>query len=500
LSGVANKELESWIKHLSGEDMPVFSGTVADVTESVNSEDSSASEVAQTILRDASLTSRLLKVANSFNYNPSGKKISTVSRAVMVLGFEQVGALTLTLALVDSLSEGAQRQKLTEEMAQSFHAAIQAQELAKKTGCKSPEDIFVAALLARLGNMAFWAFSGKKGSEVLKLMQSENLSEQDAESQVLGFRLHDLTVGLSKSWSLGELLGDFLSGHHSDDERSKVISVGQELAEAAKHGWDSDQVSIIYERAAKKLDLSVDEVEELAHQNAKHAKEITRIYGVTEASKRIPQPNMDMGLPEEDDFTEVEPEGMDEQGSTIAEEATAPLSSKYPEPDSNVQLTIMQEISSAIEEKPSINIILEMVLEGLHRGVGMDRALFAILSPNRKTLTCKYALGEDNERLCNELKIDLSNAKNIFHQVIENKKAMHVPSDPKKLAGTLSRDTLTLLGPPAYLIMPVIVRSKVIGIFMADRNASEREVEEKDFIAFQQFCQQANMGLTFLTM
>lgn len=181
MTAVVNKELDAWVKHLSGEDMPVFSGTVADVTESVNSDDSSASEVAQTILRDASLTSRLLKVANSFNYNPGGNKISTVSRAVMIIGFKQVGALTLTLALVDSLSSGVQRQKLTEEMAVSFHAAIQAQELAKKTGCKSPEDIFVATLLSRLGNMAFWAFSDQKGAEILDLVESEQMAEQEAE-------------------------------------------------------------------------------------------------------------------------------------------------------------------------------------------------------------------------------------------------------------------------------------------------------------------------------
>ncbi|OUR74557.1 hypothetical protein A9Q78_00020, partial [Methylophaga sp. 41_12_T18] len=71
MTDATNKQLDAWIKHLSGEDMPVFSGTVADVTEAVNSEDSSASEVAQTILRDASLTSRLLKIANNFSYNPT---------------------------------------------------------------------------------------------------------------------------------------------------------------------------------------------------------------------------------------------------------------------------------------------------------------------------------------------------------------------------------------------------------------------------------------------
>jgi len=498
LSAVVNKELESWIKHLSGEDMPVFSGTVADVTESLNSEDTSATEVAQTILRDASLTSRLLQVANTFNYNRTGNKISTVSRAVMVIGFKQVGALTLALALIDSLSEGLQRHKLTEEMAQSFHAAIQAQELAKKVGCKSPEDIFVATLLSRLGNMAFWAFSGKKGTEVLKLIDAGELSEQEAEAKVLGFKLRDLTVGLSKAWCLGEVLDDYLSGHSADDERMKLISIGQELAQAARNGWDSDEVSIMFEQAAKKLDLSVQEIEELAHQNARHAKKVTRVYGVTEASKRIPLPNFDMVDAEE--TSELDVESMEEEYLSEAESSASSSETKFPEPDSQVQLTIMQEISSAIEEKPSINIILEMVLEGLHRGVGMDRALFAILSPDHKTLSCKYALGEDNERLCNEFKTDISHSTNIFHQVTSSKQAMHVPSDPKKLSGTLSRDTLTLLGPPSYLIMPVIVRSKVIGIFMADRNASKREIEEKDFIAFQQFCQQANMGLTFLAM
>jgi len=48
--------------------------------------------------------------------------------------------------------------------------------------------------------------------------------------------------------------------------------------------------------------------------------------------------------------------------------------------------------------------------------------------------------------------------------------------------------------------MPTIVRAKVIGVVMADRNASNRVIESKDFLSFQQFCKQANMGLSFLSM
>jgi hypothetical protein len=50
------------------------------------------------------------------------------------------------------------------------------------------------------------------------------------------------------------------------------------------------------------------------------------------------------------------------------------------------------------------------------------------------------------------------------------------------------------------MVMPAIVKNKVIGLFIADRNASGRLLTETDFLAFQQFCQQANMGLTILAM
>ncbi len=59
----------------------------------------------------------------------------------------------------------------------------------------------------------------------------------------------------------------------------------------------------------------------------------------------------------------------------------------------------MQEISTVIEEKPSINIVFEMVLEVLQRGVGIDRALVAIISPDHKTFRCKFSLGDNNDHL-----------------------------------------------------------------------------------------------------
>lgn len=500
MSGQVKQNVELWIKQLTEQDMPIFSGTVSDVTNAVNSSSTSAADVAAAILKDASLTGRLLKMANSFHYNPTGKPFSTISRAVMVLGFNQVRALALSLLLVDSLSEGIHKEKLTEEMAESFHAAVQAQELARQTNCKSPENVFVATLLSRLGNMAFWAFAGDKATTLLELIDTAEITEKEAEAQVLGFSLHQLTQGLSKSWHLGELLDKSLSGMHNDDPLVNLIGMGQSLALAAKNGWDSDEAKQAIEKVAKQLELSVDEVKNITHQNAKQAKEITAIYGVKAASQCIPLPMIDKELESSSDRDSVSPDIVMESDEFFVGDTELEVISEYKEPDTSLQLTIMQEITAVIEEKPNINIVLEMVLEGLYRGIGMDRSLFAIISKDGKTLTCKYALGADNELLSGSFKIDISQSTNVFNQVIQSKKAVHISADPKKIDGTLSRDTLKFLGKPPYLIMPTIVRGKVIGVFMADRNESNRTIEDKDFLSFQQFCMQANMALTLLSI
>jgi len=157
-----NAALSNWVKQLSGVDMPIFSGTVANVTKALNSGKSSASDVANIILQDASLTSRVLKAVNTVHFNPTKHSISTVSRAVMVMGFEQIKVLTLSMALIDNLQAGEQRTQLIQEMAFAFHAATQAREFAKHLKRNDAEDIFIATLLSRLGYMALWAFADKK--------------------------------------------------------------------------------------------------------------------------------------------------------------------------------------------------------------------------------------------------------------------------------------------------------------------------------------------------
>ena len=63
------------------------------------------------------------------------------------------------------------------------------------------------------------------------------------------------------------------------------------------------------------------------------------------------------------------------------------------DPDPMLQLQILRELSSLMEVQPDFNSVLEMVLEGMYRGIGMDRTLFALRTPDHRFLVGRYALG-----------------------------------------------------------------------------------------------------------
>lgn len=146
--------------------------------------------------------------SNSTYFNPAGHAIRTISRAVVVLGFDVVKSLCLSIALINALLKGGPQQaRVMELMARSFHAAIQARAFAIACKNRSPEEVYVAALLSNLGEMAFWCFGGDKAQELDRVLR-DGMDPAQAELKVLGFRLSRLTESLNREWSLSPLLGE----------------------------------------------------------------------------------------------------------------------------------------------------------------------------------------------------------------------------------------------------------------------------------------------------
>ncbi|WP_242445718.1 HDOD domain-containing protein [Chromatium okenii] len=200
----APKNLDEWVALICEQEMPVFDMTARKVIAFTSDELAPISELANVILRDAALTARVLKLANSVFYNPMGVSISTITRSVVVLGFNAVRDICLAVRLIDALVKGAARERLGHELALALHTATQARALAKND--KSSEEIFIAALLMRVGEMAFWCYSDEVGEMLMQLYNQPGMTQERAQEQILGFRLSQLSRRLIQEWQLTELL------------------------------------------------------------------------------------------------------------------------------------------------------------------------------------------------------------------------------------------------------------------------------------------------------
>src|SRR5690606_22438421 len=119
-------------------------------------------------------------------------------------GFDNVRLIGMSVSLIDSLLTRVPREQLQMLLARSFHAAVQARNIAGYVLSKNQEEVFIAALLHTVGELAFWACGGEQADELAVALEQPGVDVDEAAREVLGLTFRQLTQGLVKSWNLGE--------------------------------------------------------------------------------------------------------------------------------------------------------------------------------------------------------------------------------------------------------------------------------------------------------
>ena len=120
----------------------------------ISSEESSVKDIAGVIIKDPTLTSRVLKMANSSFYRREGE-ISTVNQAVMMLGANAIKSLVLSASILNLSNINRDRKDHFRDprlfWKHSLETGIGAQLLARTISYPVPEEGIVAGLLHDIG-------------------------------------------------------------------------------------------------------------------------------------------------------------------------------------------------------------------------------------------------------------------------------------------------------------------------------------------------------------
>ena len=98
-----------WARMSERGDFPMLSQALRTTVSAMGDDDLDFTALVQVVLSDFGLTQKVLRLANSAMYISFGGNITTVTRALMVLGMDAVGHLVVGLKLVDHFHHSAPR-------------------------------------------------------------------------------------------------------------------------------------------------------------------------------------------------------------------------------------------------------------------------------------------------------------------------------------------------------------------------------------------------------
>lgn len=204
-------------------DFPSLRESIRGIQTIARSEKAHLRALTEEVLGDVALSNKLLRMINTAFYSSvGGGNISSLQRAVALMGFQPVGMLASSLTLFDRLPKGPDGDRVRKEYSRALMAAMLANQFCPVR--KLEESAYIAAMFQNLGTMLAWMHFPPEATEIEALVaQSEHKDHealQMASRQVLGMGYDDLAIEVARQWGWPENLQSNLRRlEPSDPER-----------------------------------------------------------------------------------------------------------------------------------------------------------------------------------------------------------------------------------------------------------------------------------------
>lgn len=511
-------------------DLPIFSASINRVRHISADPDSDAMALAQEIMKDANFSTKVLRLANSSYYNRGRGRIGLVSRAVVLLGFDTVKNITLTLKLIESFQQEHPDIDLNAMLVRSYLSAGFVQQLAFKAGVKDIEESYTCALLHMLGEIAVAYFLPPEYAEIQRLQASGNRALADVQQDVLGMSVAELSQELANMWEFPSTVVHSMGRYDPAVEgqaRGKV-AVNRALASVAnkivgsvyglEHSREREPVGKLFNELASVTGIDPGVVQECLANSFKQSCDLAQQYGLDKNRLMPKVQETDDGLCDAlarqfayyasasraegapaQTAPETGPNGAETTRTTVAMPAPPAAAGDQPSAtggDPNRQLALLQEITTLITESASLHLIFSKVVEGLQRGVGFDNALLCLVNRERTAYAARAALGSQAETLKAYFQFPIDPRRDLFSKtLLEGSELIVNNSKDDACQGLLPPDFHAKVGAESFAVAPLRLNGRPVGFFYADKSACQLSINEEEHRGFIHFIRQAKLAL-----
>jgi HD-like signal output (HDOD) protein len=268
-------------KILADRAIPSLSAVALELINAAADEKTSARDLASIIQRDPGLATRLLKVVNSVSF-ATRTAVSSVSQAVVNLGFKRVRMMALSLSLRDTFPFGRiGNMDYDYFWRTSLYRALIGRNLVKaSTDCPvDPEEAFFAGLTLEVGVLLL--YQGGLSAEHKKSFPGLNQPLEEIlqwEEKIVGINHRDLGNIALQHWGFPESMAEcqrFMGDSALEPERSFLCVVVEMARRATAYVFgESSDPSVFHEKARRLLVLDSDTTDSLLAETFRNVEDM----------------------------------------------------------------------------------------------------------------------------------------------------------------------------------------------------------------------------------
>jgi serine/threonine protein kinase len=481
------------IRHKS--DFPALSGTIGTINKLLVSERESTSVLCNTILKDFALTNLLLRRVNSAYYSQFDGSISTVSRAIAILGFDGVRNLAVSLMLFEHLHKKANAVALKDEVISAYFSGMLTRELAHRAGVRDAEQAFICAMFHRLGKLLVIFYLHDEAEAIAGMVKARGWDEERAAKEVLGIGYDELGIGVGQAWNFpASILASMkpLQGAPKDrpalpgDRLRLVADLANRLCDVVRNvpgAERSGQLAALADRYGAAAGVNVAALSAAVAASVPDLSKDAETLGFSVSRSALFANAASWAVADASDAAPGDAAAADDDTTLLGDTRLASRETTKPPAPAGVAAQAtnrhcalsagIEDITQALAGDYKLNDVLRIVLETMYRGIGFGRVLLMVRDPARNALRCRFGFGADVDAIVQRhFSIPLAGARDVFFAAVGQGVDICIEDiDTEKMKPYVPEWYRKAIPARGFVLLPIMVKGRAVGLIYGDSDS-----------------------------